>query len=67
MTAKLAEGFGASIAAGIAAGGSGTPAGQALLAQAMGQAGFNHRGYNRKEVTQLQTTFTHFLDQVLGS
>jgi len=26
-----------------------------------------HRGYNRKEMTQLQTTFTHFIDQVLGA
>lgn len=25
------------------------------------------RGYNRKEITQLQTTFTHFFDQVLGA
>ncbi len=25
------------------------------------------RGYNRKEVTQIQTTFTHFFDQVLGA
>ena len=28
--------------------------------------GYN-RGYNRKEITQLQTTFTHFFDQVLGA
>lgn len=26
-----------------------------------------NRGYNRKEITQLQTTFTHFFDQVLGA
>lgn len=25
------------------------------------------RGYNRKEITQVQTTFTHFFDQVLGA
>lgn len=25
------------------------------------------QGYDRKEVTQLQTTFTHFVDQVLGA
>lgn len=25
------------------------------------------KGYNRKEITQLQTTFTHFFDQVLGA
>ncbi|WP_036986849.1 DUF1302 domain-containing protein [Pseudomonas sp. URMO17WK12:I4] len=24
-------------------------------------------GYNRKEITQLQTTFTHFFDQVMGA
>src|SRR5690606_17225359 len=24
-------------------------------------------GYNRKEITQLQTTFTHFFDQILGA
>ncbi|MET1078297.1 MAG: DUF1302 domain-containing protein [Pseudomonas sp.] len=24
-------------------------------------------GYNRKEVTQIQTTFTHFVDQVMGA
>ena len=26
-----------------------------------------HRGYDRKEITQIQTTFTHFFDQVLGA
>ncbi|WAE51658.1 DUF1302 domain-containing protein [Stutzerimonas frequens] len=31
------------------------------------QAGAETHGYNRKEVTQLQTTFTHFFDQVLGA
>lgn len=31
------------------------------------RAGAVQRGYNRKEVTQLQTTFTHFFDQVLGA
>jgi len=30
-------------------------------------AGQEHRGYNRKEITQVQTTFTHFIDQVLGA
>ena len=25
------------------------------------------RGYNRKEITQIQTTFTHFFDQVMGA
>ncbi len=34
---------------------------------ALAQAGLESRGYNRKEVTQLQTTFTHFFDQVLGA
>ncbi|WP_278398692.1 DUF1302 domain-containing protein [Stutzerimonas kunmingensis] len=32
-----------------------------------GRAGMENRGYNRKEITQLQTTFTHFFDQVLGA
>ncbi|HBB78435.1 DUF1302 domain-containing protein [Stutzerimonas nitrititolerans] len=30
-------------------------------------AGQDNRGYNRKEITQIQTTFTHFFDQVLGA
>lgn len=30
-------------------------------------AGQDIRGYNRKEITQIQTTFTHFFDQVLGA
>jgi len=34
---------------------------------ALGQSGAVSNGYNRKEVTQLQTTFTHFFDQVLGA
>lgn len=29
--------------------------------------GAENRGYNRKEITQVQTTFTHFFDQVLGA
>ncbi|WP_181298916.1 DUF1302 domain-containing protein [Pseudomonas sp. Q2-TVG4-2] len=29
--------------------------------------GADNRGYNRKEITQVQTTFTHFIDQVLGA
>ena len=29
--------------------------------------GVIQQGYNRKEITQLQTTFTHFFDQVLGA
>ncbi len=53
-TGLLASGIGGSIGAGDVAG-------------AIGQAGLEHRGYNRKEVTQIQTTFTHFFDQVLGA
>ena len=30
-------------------------------------AGQDNRGYNRKEITQIQTTFTHFFDQILGA
>ena len=29
--------------------------------------GATRHGYNRKEITQIQTTFTHFLDQVMGA
>ncbi|MGO4001653.1 DUF1302 domain-containing protein [Pseudomonas fluorescens] len=32
-----------------------------------GTPGTDLRGYNRKEITQLQTTFTHFFDQVMGA
>lgn len=32
-----------------------------------GTPGAVQKGYNRKEITQLQTTFTHFFDQVLGA
>ncbi|QKE64120.1 DUF1302 domain-containing protein [Aquipseudomonas campi] len=32
-----------------------------------GAAGAIRHGYNRKEVTQVQTTFTHFIDQVMGA
>lgn len=32
-----------------------------------GQPGQQLHGYNRKEITQLQTTFTHFFDQVMGA
>lgn len=54
VTGRLAAGIGASL-------GAGDPAGAAA------QAGLEHKGYNRKEITQLQTTFTHFFDQVLGA
>ncbi|WP_022965283.1 DUF1302 domain-containing protein [Denitrificimonas caeni] len=67
MTGKLAEGIGASLGGAIAAGGSATVPGRELLGAAFAQAGMGHRGYNRKEVTQIQTTFTHFFDQVLGA
>lgn len=32
-----------------------------------GNPGQDLHGYNRKEITQLQTTFTHFFDQVMGA
>ncbi len=32
-----------------------------------GTAGNDLHGYNRKEITQFQTTFTHFFDQVMGA
>ncbi|MBH8611649.1 DUF1302 domain-containing protein [Pseudomonas mohnii] len=32
-----------------------------------GTPGQDQQGYRRKEVTQLQTTFTHFFDQVMGA
>jgi hypothetical protein len=32
-----------------------------------GTPGGTTHGYNRKEITQLQTTFTHFVDQVMGA
>lgn len=34
---------------------------------ALAMAGVENRGYNRKPITQVQTTFTHFFDQVLGA
>lgn len=37
------------------------------LAEGLAQGGNIHRGYDRKEVTQIQTTFTHFFDQVWGA
>ena len=54
MTLKLAAGIGA--AAGIGD-----------IAGAIAQGGNIHSGYDRKEITQIQTTFTHFFDQVLGA
>lgn len=32
-----------------------------------GQPGDEVNGYRRKEITQFQTTFTHFIDQVMGA
>lgn len=49
------------------ASGIGGSLGTGNIGAALAQAGFEHRGYNRKEVTQLQTTFTHFFDQVIGA
>jgi hypothetical protein len=37
------------------------------IAAAQGMADFESKGYVRKEVTQAQTTFTHFIDQVMGA
>jgi hypothetical protein len=54
MTSKLAT----TVAGGFASGG---------FAGALAQAGAVSKGYNRKEVTQAQTTLTHFFDQVLGA
>ena len=54
MTLKLAT----SITGALQAGGP---------AAALAMAGVDHRGYNRKEITQIQSTFTHFFDQVLGA
>src|SRR5699024_7343763 len=70
MTLKLATGIGASLSEASAAmqpGGAGPGAAQAAMNAALAQGGKFHRGYDRKEVTQIQTTFTHFFDQVLGA
>lgn len=70
MTLKLATGIGASLSAANAAlqpGGAGLGAAFAAQNAAFAQGGKFHRGYDRKEVTQIQTTFTHFFDQVLGA
>lgn len=56
MTLKLATGIGAAVGKG--------PSG---YAEAIAQGGLYHKGYDRKEITQIQTTFTHFFDQVLGA
>lgn len=54
MTGKLA----ASVVGALQTGGG---------SAAVGMAGVDHHGYNRKEITQIQSTFTHFFDQVLGA
>ncbi len=59
MTGKLAT-----VPAGAFAGAGGGAAG---VAAAMAQGDQYIKGYNRKEVTQLQTSFTHFFDQVMGA
>lgn len=53
-TFTLASGIGGALGVGNTAG-------------ARALAGQDNRGYNRKEITQIQTTFTHFFDQVLGA
>ena len=82
MTLKLATGIGASVGAAQAYGAAAQAAAAAgdlaqaqsfgalanqSLGEALAQGGRFHRGYNRKEITQIQTTFTHFFDQVLGA
>jgi hypothetical protein len=59
MTAKLAT----TPAGAFAAAGGGL----AGIGAAMAQGDRYLKGYNRKEVTQAQTTLTHFFDQVLGA
>ncbi|WP_220814290.1 DUF1302 domain-containing protein [Pseudomonas paralcaligenes] len=54
LTSKLAT----TVVAGFNSGGA---------AGALAQAGLVTQGYQRKEVTQLQTTFTHFFEEVLGA
>lgn len=51
----------------LAAGVTDLPTGGITMAEYLGRAGMLNRGYNRKEITQLQTTLTHFFDQVLGA
>ncbi|HHX34633.1 MAG TPA: DUF1302 domain-containing protein [Gammaproteobacteria bacterium] len=82
MTLKLATGIGANIGAAQAyqaAAQAAAQAGDMAQAQSLGalaqqnladglaQGGKFHRGYDRKEIIQIQTTFTHFFDQVLGA
>jgi len=37
------------------------------VSKLQGTPGADQPGYRRKEITQLQTTFTHFFDQVMGA
>lgn len=54
LTARLASGIDDALA-------------NADLAAASAQAGVEQHGYRRKEVSQVQTTLTHHLDNVLGA
>ncbi|MEK1941150.1 MAG: DUF1302 domain-containing protein [Pseudomonas sp.] len=47
--------------------GAATGGAAGAVAAALATAEQDHRGYNRKEVTQIQTTFTHFFDQIMGA
>ena len=44
-----------------------TPLGNPNISVLEGAPGADLHGYRRKEITQLQTTFTHFIDQVMGA
>ncbi|GLK87790.1 DUF1302 domain-containing protein [Pseudomonas turukhanskensis] len=55
------------VATSVAGAFAGAGGGLAGFLAALGQADIDHTGYNRKEVTQVQTTFTHFFDQVMGA
>ncbi|MDV3441855.1 DUF1302 domain-containing protein [Pseudomonas otitidis] len=48
-------------------GGSFTAAGIKNISVLNGAPGQDLHGYRRKEITQFQTTFTHFFDQVMGA
>jgi hypothetical protein len=44
-----------------------TPLGNPNISVLEGTPGTDLHGYRRKEITQFQTTFTHFFDQVMGA
>ena len=44
-----------------------TPLNPNYVSLLQGTPGQDQTGYRRKEVTQFQTTFTHFFDQVMGA